>query len=118
MLALAMLLQVAVHVGVDTGVTREVGDPVVVAVQVQLPAGATLVDRVPRTRDTLPDGVRVLSADTLRREGGDWVGRVRVAFFRPDSQTVPALAIVYRVGDVVDTAVSGPIPIVVRRVLP
>jgi hypothetical protein len=118
MLALCVLLQVAVLVGADTSAKTQVGDPVVVSVRVHLPDGATLIDRVPRTRDTLPDGVKVLSADTLRREGADWVGRVRVGFFRPDSQAVPALAIAYQMANAVDTAVSRPIAMFVQHVLP
>ena len=112
------LVQAAMQVGADTRATIEVGDPVVVSVRVHLPAGATLIDRVPRTRDTLPDGVRVLSVDTLRQDGGDWVGRVRVAFFRTDSQAVPALAVAYQMGGRADTVVSRPIAMVVQPVLP
>jgi hypothetical protein len=112
------LVQAAMQVGADTSATIEVGDPVVVAVRVHLPGGATLVDGVPRTRDTLPDGVRVLSADTLRQDGGDWVGRVRVAFFRTDSQALPAFAVAYQTGGSTDTVVSRPIAIVVQAVLP
>jgi hypothetical protein len=113
---LAVVLQVAsLTVSADTGGRVFVGDPVVALVVVRLRAGATLVDQVPRTRDTLPSGVRVLSADTLRQEGGEWVGRVRLGFFRPDSQAVPALAVAYRVGNAVDTAFSAPIEIVVQR---
>jgi hypothetical protein len=112
------VLQASLQVHADTAARIEVGDPVVVSVRVHLDRGATLVDAVPRTRDTLATGVRVLSADTLRRQGDDWVGRVRVAFFRPDSQAVPALAVAYRIGNAVDTMVSADIPIVVRHVLP
>jgi hypothetical protein len=118
MLALLALLQVGLHATADTAARVEVGDPVVVSVRLQLPEGATLLDRAPRTRDTLPDGVRLLAADTLRRDGAAWVGRVRVAFFRPDSQAVPALAVAYQLGAAVDTAVSAPIGIMVRHVLP
>lgn len=102
----------------DTGARILVGDPVRVSVRLHLTAGATLIDAVPRTRDTLPTGVRVLSADTLRRAGEEWVGRITVAFFRPDSQAVPALAVAYRIGDAVDTVVSAPIPVTVDHVLP
>jgi hypothetical protein len=115
---LVALLQGTMAVRADTGARLLVGDPVTVSVRLHLARGATLLDAVPRTRDTLPTGVRLLSADTLRRDGEEWVGRIRVAFFRPDSQAVPALAVAYRVGDAVDTLVSAPIPVTVQHVLP
>jgi hypothetical protein len=116
---LAAVMQVVmaatVTVSADTGARVLVGDPVEALVVVRLGPGATLVDQVPRTRDTLPTGVRLLSADTLRQQGGEWVGRVRLAFFRPDSQAVPALAVAYKVGNAVDTVFSAPIGFVVQR---
>jgi hypothetical protein len=115
---LLAILQGTMAVRADTGARILVGDPVTVSVRLHLAPGATLIDAVPRTRDTLPTGVRLLSADTLRRAGEEWVGRITVAFFRPDSQAVPALAVVYRVGDAVDTVVSAPIPVTVDHVLP
>ena len=77
----------------DARVTRTpltVGDPLVVELRGILPRGATLLDAVPRVRDTLPDGVRVLSADSLQLHDGVVSGQLRVAFFRPDSQVVPS----------------------------
>lgn len=115
---LVLVLQATMLVRADTSARLFVGDPVAVSVRVELPRGATLVDVVPRTRDTVATGVRVLSADTLRRQGSDWVGRVTVAFFRPDSQAVPALAVAYRVGDAVDTVVSKAVPLTVQHLLP
>jgi hypothetical protein len=95
-----------------------VGDPLVVHLRGTLPRGATLIDHITRVRDTLPEGVRVLSADSLRVENGVVVGRLRVAFFRPDSQVVPSLAIAYRSPSGTDTLVSAAIPIFVHPVLP
>jgi hypothetical protein len=95
-----------------------VGDPLVVQLHAVLPAGATLVDRVARSRDTLPDGVRILSADTVQISNGVVVGQLRVAFFRPDSQVVPAFAIAYRTPAGTDTMVSAAIPLYVHPVLP
>ncbi|HZS59224.1 MAG TPA: hypothetical protein VFA43_08140 [Gemmatimonadaceae bacterium] len=83
-----------------------------------LPRGATLIDHVPRVRDTLPDGVRLLSADSLHIADGKVVGQVRVAFFRPDSQVVPSFAVAYRSSNGTDTLLSAPIPVFVRSVLP
>jgi hypothetical protein len=112
------LLQAGMVVRVDTGARILVGDPVSVAVRVRLPGGGSLLDLVPRTRDTLATGVRVLSADTLRQVGGEFVGRVRFAFFRTDSQAVPGLAVAYRRGDAIDTVFSAPVGIMVQHVVP
>lgn len=95
-----------------------VGDPFAVRLAFVLPQGATLIDHVPRVRDTLPDGLRLLSADSLRVDNGQVVGHVRVAFFRPDSQVVPPFAVAYRSSTGTDTAFSAPIPVLVRSVLP
>jgi hypothetical protein len=95
-----------------------VGDPLVVAVRGILPRGATLLDAVPRARDTLPDGVRVLSADSLQLHDGVVSGQLRVAFFRPDSQVVPSFAIAYRSATGTDTLVSSAVPVLVHPVLP
>jgi hypothetical protein len=95
-----------------------VGDALAVHLRATLPPGATLVDPVARLRDTLPDGVRLLSTDSLHVSGGVVTGQLRVAFFRPDSQYVPAFAIAYRTGAGTDTLVSEPIPVLVQSVLP
>lgn len=95
-----------------------VGDPLVVGLRGVLPRGATLVDRIPRVRDTLPDGLRVLSADSLHVQNGFVVGQIRLAFFRPDSQVVPSLAIAYRSSSGTDTLISAAVPVYVRSVLP
>lgn len=95
-----------------------VGDPLLVRLTGTLPRGATLLDHIPRVRDTLPDGVRLLSADSLQVHDGVVVGRLRVAFFRPDSQVVPSLAIAYRTASGTDTLVSSAIPVLVHPVLP
>ncbi len=101
-----------------TGQPLTVGDPFTVRLGFVLPTGATLIDHVPRVRDTLPDGVRLLSADSLRIADGKVVGQVRVAFFRPDSQVVPSFAIAVRSSNGTDTLLSAPIPVFVRSVLP
>ncbi len=95
-----------------------VGDPLVVELRGVLPRGATLLDAVPRARDTLPDGVRVLSADSVQLRNGVVSGQLRVAFFRPDSQVVPSFAIAYRSATGTDTLVSAAVPVLVHPVLP
>ena len=95
-----------------------VGAPLVVHLQAALPPGATLVDRVPQARDTLPEGLRILSADSLQVHDGVVRGQVRVAFFRPDSQVVPSFAIAYQAAAGTDTLVSAAVPVFVRSVLP
>jgi hypothetical protein len=95
-----------------------VGDPLVVQLRGLLPRGATLLDGVPHARDTLPDGVRVLSADSLQVRDGVVRGQLRVAFFRPDSQVVPSFAIAYHTATGTDTLVSSAVPVLVHPVLP
>ena len=99
--------------------TVSVGDPVDIAVRLRLPAGVTLVDHVPRMRDTLPEGVRVLRTDTLVAGDGGWVGGMRIVSFRPDTQTVPPLVVAYRTADGATDSVVGPaVSIFVRPMLP
>ena len=95
-----------------------VGDPLVVRLTATLPRGATLLDHIPRVRDTMPDGLRLLSADSLQVHDGVVVGQLRVAFFRPDSQVVPSFAIAYRTASGTDTLISSAVPVLVRPVLP
>jgi hypothetical protein len=95
-----------------------VGDPLVVQLTGTLPHGATLLDHVAQPRDTLPDGVRLLAADTIQVRDGVIVGHVRVAFFRPDSEAIPPFAIAYRTPAGADTLVSQAVPVLIHPVLP
>lgn len=95
-----------------------VGAPLVVHLSGVLPPGATLVGGVPQARDTLPEGFRILSADSLRIHDGLVEAQIRVAFFRPDSQAVPSFAVAYHTASGTDTLVSTPIPVLVHSVLP
>jgi hypothetical protein len=106
------------HVARDARTSVTVGDPLTIVLRSVLPPGATLVDPVARLRDTLPDGVRLLSTDSLHVSGGVVTGQLHVAFFRPDSQHVPAFAVAYRTSAGTDTLVSEPIPVLVQSVLP
>jgi hypothetical protein len=112
--------------GQDLQVTADtrrvtVGDPVTLEVRARLGEGAALVSRVPAPLDSLPEGLRVLSADSLTPSGADVLaGTVRVAFFRPGRHRVPPLAVAYRPSAraPVDTLVSQPVPVEVAQVLP
>ena len=97
-----------------------VGDSVTAEVHAALPAGAELVEPLPVVLGPLPDGVRLLSADTLRRSGTDWVGRVQLVYFRAGAAHVPALVVRYRraSGAAPDSLVSTALPFVVASVLP
>lgn len=98
-----------------------VGEQVTLRVEAHLGSGARLEDRVPRPIDSLPEGVRVVSVDSLTlAAGGSFVGRLRVAFLRPGQTTFPALAVGYHTSAraVTDTAFSRPLPIDVVASLP
>lgn len=98
-----------------------VGDPLELEVRVSLGEVGSLVDRLPAPRDSAPEGFRILGVEPLAAaEGGGLRARMRVAFFRPGSTNVPALALPYRPapGAPIDTLVSRPIPVQVVGVLP
>jgi hypothetical protein len=116
-MALRGIEQDTLTVRADTsGVT--VGDPVVVHVTAQLPAGAQLVDSIPQLRDTLPDGVRLVSTTALHAGPGGYAADVRFVFFRPVSTRIPALAVAYRSNGAVDTLVSVPLPLTIVPTVP
>jgi hypothetical protein len=97
-----------------------VGDHVVVTVHVRVPVGAALVDSVPRSADTLATGTRLLSAEALRpTRNGDYVSHLTFAFFRPEQQRVPSLAVAFRksADAAPDTVVSVPVPVTVTPVI-
>jgi hypothetical protein len=118
LLALAISDSARLVARADT-TTVTVGDPVTITVRARLPAGATLLDRVPRARDTLPDGLRIMGTDTLTAGAGGWVGALHVVLFRPDTQVVPPLVVAYRTAaGATDSVVGSAIPIYVRSLLP
>jgi hypothetical protein len=118
LLALAMSDSARLVARADT-TTVTVGDPVTITVDARLPAGATLLDRVPRARDTLPEGLHIMQTDTLTARDGGWVGALHVVLFRPDTQVVPPLVVAYRTaGGATDSVVGRAIPIYVRSMLP
>lgn len=98
-----------------------VGEQVTVRVEARIGAVARLIERMPRPADSLPEGVRVVSGDSLTPVGaGTYVARMRFAFFRPGVASVPALALAFRTSEDVrpDTLRSRPLPIEVVASLP
>ncbi|HET7427419.1 MAG TPA: hypothetical protein VFJ50_10280 [Gemmatimonadales bacterium] len=67
-----------------------VGDSVTIAFRVRLDERDLLFDTVPKPASGLPDYVRVLSVEKLQRLPDRlFVGKARVAFYRPGRQRVP-----------------------------
>lgn len=67
-----------------------VGDTITVHFRIRLDERDLLFDTVPRPAVTPPDWVRVLSVDKLDRQPDRiFVGRARIAFYRPGRQQVP-----------------------------
>lgn len=81
-------------------VTRAtVGDIIVVRLRVRLDPTDLLYDTVPQPVTALPDGVRLLSVEKLRRDPDrSMVGRAVVVFFRPGRQAVPVLGLPFMRG--------------------
>jgi hypothetical protein len=98
-----------------------VGDVIPVALTVRLPPGMELIDQVPHPLVPVPRGIRLVSADTVRRTGsGAFQSTARVAFFRLGPQPVPTLALLYRKapGEPPDTLVHMPVSVEVVPLLP
>ncbi len=98
-----------------------VGGQVTVRVEARMGQRARLVERMPTPVGPLPDGVRIVSQDSLTlAAAGTYVGQTRVAFFRPGMASVPALALQFRMADgaLPDTLRSRPLPIEVVASLP
>jgi hypothetical protein len=67
-----------------------VGDPVTLAFRVRLDERDLLFDTVPKPARTLPDWIRVFSIEKLQRQPDRiYVGKARIAFYRPGRQAVP-----------------------------
>jgi len=74
-----------------------VGDVVVLHLEAHLGPQETMASYVPALAGELPEGVRLLAADTLRRDDNrTFVGRVRFAFYRTGIQEIPLLQVVVR----------------------
>jgi hypothetical protein len=67
-----------------------VGDTVTIAFRVRLDERDLLFDTVPKPARTLPDWIRVLQVEKLQRQPDRiFIGKARVAFYRPGRQAVP-----------------------------
>jgi hypothetical protein len=67
-----------------------VGDTVTLAFRVRLDERDLLFDTVPKPARTLPDGIRVFGVERLQRQPDRiYVGKARIAFYRPGRQAVP-----------------------------
>ena len=74
-----------------------VGDVVTVRVEAHLGPQETMASYVPALAAELPDGVRLIWADTLKRDANRvFVGKVRFAFYRPGIQDIPLMQVVLR----------------------
>jgi hypothetical protein len=98
-----------------------VGDVLAVKVTVRLHAGQELLELVPHPLLPPPEGMRIVSTDTLR-PGNDqtWTGTIRMAFYRIGKQPVPTLGLLYRAepGALPDTLVQAPLSIEIVPLLP
>ncbi len=98
-----------------------VGDIITIRLTARLPEGMELLDLAPRTLLSPPDGMRIISTDTLRPDrNGEYRGTVKMAFYRIGKQPVPTLALLYRpaAGASPDTLVHAPLAIEIEPILP
>lgn len=98
-----------------------VGDVITMHLTVTLPDGFQLLDLTPRTLLPVPEGMRIITIDTLRRvRSGEFRGDVKMAFYRIGRQPVPTLALLYRPAATApaDTLVHAPLGIEIEPVLP
>lgn len=97
-----------------------VGDIITLKLTARLPQGQELLDLAPRTLLSPPEGMRIISTDTLRPDrNGAYHSTVRMAFYRIGRQPVPTLALLYRPapGASPDTLVHPPIAIEIEPIL-
>ena len=98
-----------------------IGDVLTIRITARLTEGQELLDFAPRTLLAPPEGMRIVSADTLvRNRNGEYHGTVRMAFYRIGRQPVPTLALFYRPapGASPDTLVHAPLAIEIIPILP
>jgi hypothetical protein len=81
------------EVRVDSGRVT-VGDPVTVHFRVRLDERDLLFDTIPKPADSLPDGVRLISVERLRRlPNREFVGGATLTFYRVGPQPLPVFAL-------------------------
>lgn len=98
-----------------------VGDILTIKITARLHPGQELLEFVPRPLLPPPEGMRIVSTDTLRQlDDGTWAGQIRMAFYRIGKQPVPTLGLLYRVeaGALPDTLVQAPLSIEIVPLLP
>lgn len=98
-----------------------VGDILSIRVTARLHPGQELLELVPRPLLPPPEGMRIVSTDTLRQlDDGSWAGTIRMAFYRIGKQPVPTLGLLYRnePGALPDTLVQAPLSIEIVPLLP
>jgi len=71
-----------------------VGDTVAIRFRLRLDERDLLFDTLPKPRDSLPEGVRIVSVEKLQRlPNRDFVGRATLAFYRTGPQPVPVFSL-------------------------
>lgn len=74
-----------------------VGDVLTLSAEAHLGPQETMASYLPALAGELPEGVRLVSADTLVRDSSRvFVGKVRFAFYRPGIHQVPQMQVVIR----------------------
>jgi hypothetical protein len=96
-----------------------VGDVVTLHARLHIGIQQRLTEPVPMPVERLPDGMRLVSSDTLRRGAdGAYSGAVKLAFYRPGPQAVPLFRVRIRLGgDVPMTMSHAPPTITIVPVL-
>jgi hypothetical protein len=98
-----------------------VGDILTIKVTATLREGQTLLELVPHSLLPPPEGMRIVSTDTLKpTDDLTWTGNIRMAFYRIGKQPVPTLGLLYTVeaGALPDTLVHAPLSIEIVPILP
>ena len=98
-----------------------VGEPIDFEVRAHIARGAALVDSSPRPLESLPDRVRIITAEPLVRiDDSTLRGRLRVVYFRPGQQSLPGLVLVYHptTGSELGGVHSQPVLVEIASVLP
>ncbi len=98
-----------------------VGDILSIRITARLHPGQELLELVPRPLLPPPEGMRIVSTDTLTEQrDGSWTGGIRMAFYRIGRQPVPTLALLYRpaANALPDTLVNAPLSIEITPILP